>query len=241
MAMLDASTYVDGPLDATLRQAGAVFGVQHGRLVALHYGSAAGELAACVHGVGITDRSDLIKLAVEGPPAQLDDLMLGLVGCRVAVGQAILRSGTWWCGAASDRVFVLCEPALGAPVRASLRSQLQRHAGLTAREQSHDWAAIGVIGKESMNVVRGVGANADIATQLPAFATRQVDGVIVDWLLADDRTAVALVGGSGASAVWKAIERAGRAFGIAHVGREAATRYALGERAKQRPRTASGA
>ena len=56
-----------GPLDAVLRLAGAVFSSRNGHPVAIHYGSAAGELSVCVSAVGLVDRSDLCKLEIETP------------------------------------------------------------------------------------------------------------------------------------------------------------------------------
>src|ERR1700683_566867 len=109
MPLLASSPGTTGPLDSVLRRAGGVFGVHGGNLVALNCGSAAGELAACVHGVGLADRSDVAKLALEAPTAQLSDLIALLAGRGLAAGQALCAHGAWWCGAASDRAVILCE------------------------------------------------------------------------------------------------------------------------------------
>ncbi|HZE05932.1 MAG TPA: hypothetical protein VE127_11945, partial [Solirubrobacteraceae bacterium] len=54
-------------LEALVRRAGGVLATRHGRPVVVSHGSAAGELAACVSAVGLADRSQLTKLAVDGP------------------------------------------------------------------------------------------------------------------------------------------------------------------------------
>ena len=68
----------------------------------------------------------------------------------------------------------------------------------------------------------------------PPFSSRSVAGVDVSWLLESDRSAVAVIARDRAAEVWRAIELAGRPFGISCVGQEAAGRYALLERARDR-------
>ena len=94
-------------LAALLRQAGAVFATHDGRSVAVNYGSAAGELAVCVTGVGLVDRSALAKLVLQGPPPQLDQLLTRSVGGSVAPGGALSADGAWWCSATEGQVTVL--------------------------------------------------------------------------------------------------------------------------------------
>lgn len=61
------------PLTDVLQIAGAVMTTRYGRPVAANFGSAAGELAVCVNGVGVCDRSELSVLALEGRAEQLRD------------------------------------------------------------------------------------------------------------------------------------------------------------------------
>src|ERR1700685_4866114 len=89
MSLLAPLPGATGPLDPVLRRAGAVFGVHGGDLVALNFGSAAGELAACVHGVGLADRSEVAKLEVHASAAQLSDLIALLAGRGLADGEAV--------------------------------------------------------------------------------------------------------------------------------------------------------
>jgi glycine cleavage system aminomethyltransferase T len=229
MPLLASAPDSNGPLDTVLRRAGAVFGV-HGRsLVALNYGSAAGELAACVHGVGLVDHSEAAKLVLEAPPAQLRDLSVLLAGRSVAAGQAFYAHGAWWCAAAPGRLVILSEAAVGERLRDSLRSQRLRRFSLTVEDRTDDWAAIELIGRDAPKVLSELGAYDDpAATRLgPSFTAGTVNGTMVNWLLESERDALALVERADALAVWQAIERVGRGFGITYVGQEASARYRL--------------
>jgi glycine cleavage system aminomethyltransferase T len=223
------------PFNAILRQAGAVFASHHGRTVAVNYGSAAGELAVCVSAVGLVDCSELCKLTLEAPPAQLRHLVARLAGGEVAVGGALHAGGTWWCGSAADRVVVLCDPFAGGRLRERLRSQALalHHVALTVQDHSEDWAAMALIGRATPKVLAALGTYGDsgdprLASPLTAGT---VHGVEINWLLESDHRALALVPQTQAGAVWQAIEDAGRPYGISCVGQEAASRYSLLERA----------
>jgi glycine cleavage system aminomethyltransferase T len=229
MPLLVSAPDSSGPLDTVLRRAGAVFGV-HGRsLVALNYGSAAGELAACVHGVGLVDHSDTAKLVLEVPPAQLSDLSVLLTGRSIAAGQAFYSHGAWWCGAAPGRAVILCEAVAGDRLRDSLRSQRLRRFAVTVHDHSEQWAAIELIGHDASKVLSELGAYDDpVATRVgSSFTIGTVNGTMVNWLLESEHYGLALVERSDALTVWQAIERVGRGFGITYVGEEASARYRL--------------
>jgi glycine cleavage system aminomethyltransferase T len=218
-----------GPLDPVLRRAGAVFGVHGGNLVALNFGSAAGELAACVHGVGLADRSDVAKLALTAPAAQLSDLVALLAGRGLATGQAFHAHGAWWCGASAGQAVILCDRPVAERLRASLGSQRLRRFAASVQDRSHEWAAIELIGRDAPKLLAELGAYDDpAATRLgPSFTTGTVNGAMVQWLLESERDGLALVDRADALATWQAIDRVGRAYGVAYVGEEAAARYRL--------------
>jgi glycine cleavage system aminomethyltransferase T len=221
------------PFLAILRKAGAVFAVQDGRSVAVNYGSAAGELAVCVSAVGLVDRSELTKLELEAPPAQLRDLTARFAGRAVALGGAVQASGCWWCGAAADRMLVLSEPSGGPRLDERLRVQARQHLTLAVHDRSDDWAAFGLIGRATprlLTVLGAYGVSGD-PRQVSPFTTGTVQGVEASWLLESDRSALVLVPRAHAGAAWRAIEEAGRPFGLSCVGSEAAVRYSLLERA----------
>lgn len=223
-----------GELGEVLRRAGAVFAGHDGRTVPVNYGSAAGELAVCVRAVGLVDRSELTKLELEAPSAQLGHLLVRLTGRVVAVGGALQTEDGWWCRAAEDRVIVLSEPVAGARLGDRLRNQAQvlHHVSVTALDLSHECAAIELIGRATPDLLRALGAYGEAGDPrlIAPFSAGTVKGVDVMWLLESDRRALAVVARADAARLWRALEDAGRPFGISCVGYEAARRYALLER-----------
>jgi glycine cleavage system aminomethyltransferase T len=221
-------------LEVVLRQAGAVFATHEGHSAAIHYGSAAGELAVCVSAVGLVDRSDLTTLALEAPSAQLVQLTSRLAGGEIAPGGALHAAGAWWCAAAPDTLVVVCRP----DVRRRLIERLRVHAAhqVSLRVLSVDFAALGLFGPRTTDVLRALGvygANGDPRTVAP-FGRGTVAGSGAWWLLESDRSALLLVERDRAGETWRAIERAGRPFGLSCIGQEAAGRYALLERTRSR-------
>jgi glycine cleavage system aminomethyltransferase T len=221
-----------GSLPSLLRQAGAVFGHRAGQETAIHYGSPAGELAVCVRTVGVVDRSDLTKLLVEAPAAQLRQLTHRLTGDTVAPGGALYAGGAWWCAATQQQLYVLCERPLGERLKRALQAQALRHVEVTDRSQNS--AAVGVLGTRAADVLRALGAFGECGDPrlVRPFSGRVIAGVPVRVLLESDRQALLLVDENRAGELWLAIERAGRSFGLSCVGLEAARRYALIERAR---------
>jgi glycine cleavage system aminomethyltransferase T len=226
-----------GPLDAVLRQAGAVFSSRHGHAVAIHYGSAAGELSVCVSAVGLVDRSDLCKLAIETSGAgALAQLTARAAGAELAPEGAIWADGAWWCGAPRDEALVLTDPHTARRLVERLRIHAIHHVVRGIRDRSEELAAIGILGPAAPRVLAALGAYGAAGDPRLAtpFCTASVAGADVSWLLESDRSAIALVASDCAADVWHAIEAAGRPFGISCVGQEAAGRYALLERARSR-------
>jgi len=213
-----------------LRRAGAVLSTRDGRPVAINFGSAAAELAVCVRTVGLVDRSELSTLALEAPPAQLAALTHRLVGATVSPGGLVAGGGAWWCGEASDRVVVVCDPRTAARLVGGLRADAARH--VVVRDLSDEVAAIGLLGHNTGQVLKALGAYGAAGDPRAArpFARGAVEGVAAWWLLQSDRRALALVDREHAGEVWLAIERVGRAYGISCVGQEATARYTLMER-----------
>jgi glycine cleavage system aminomethyltransferase T len=202
-----------------------VFAPHHGRPVAVNYGSAAGELAACVSAVGLADRSDLTKLVLEAPQDQMRQLLSRLAGGIVAPGGARFASGAWWCGVSSERVVVLCERRQGNRLHDQLHARTAQQPTVLVEDQTADWAAIEVVGRYADRVLRELGVYGESGDPRQVQPLTAHAGAL--WLLESDRKALALVAQASAGAVWRAIERAGRRFGICAVGQDAITRYEL--------------
>jgi hypothetical protein len=62
---------------------------------------------------------------------------------------------------------------------------------------------------------------------VPPLTAHTTTGSEVLWLLESDDKALALTAAADAPAVWHAIERAGRRFGLCAVGQDALARYGL--------------
>ncbi len=205
-----------------------------GRPVTINFGSAAAELAVCVGAVGLVDRSELSKLVLEAPPAQLAALTSRLVGDAVAPGGVLSAGNAWWCGDAPGRVIVLSDPDTGSRLRERMRADAVRYMTTTVRDASAELAAIGLLGRNADKVLRALGAfgeSGDPRAVAP-FLHGQVADIPASWLLQSDRRALALVPSARAGEAWLAIESAGRPFGISCVGHDAACRYALLERTR---------
>jgi glycine cleavage system aminomethyltransferase T len=207
-----------------------VFSTRAGTPVAVHFGSAAAELAVCVRTVGLVDRSELRSLVLEAPPAQLSALMTRLVGATVSPGGMISAGSAWWCGETPDRVMVVCDPRMAARLVDSLHTVAARHVAV--HDLSDQLNAVGLLGRRTGEVLSALGVygRSGDPRHAPPFGRGTVDGIPVAWLLQSDRRALALVPREKAGEAWLAIERAGRPFGISCVGHEAACRYALMER-----------
>lgn len=198
--------------------------------MAVHYGSAAAELAVCVRAVGLVNRSDLSTLALEAPPAQLAALMARLIGATVAPGGLVSTGSACWCGDGADRVIVVCDPRTGGRLVEALHAHAARHVAV--RDRSSELVALALLGRHTSRVLAALGVYGESGDPREAkpFARGAVDGIPAWWLLQSDHRAVALVAREQAGEAWLAIERAGRPFGISCVGDDAACRYALMER-----------
>jgi glycine cleavage system aminomethyltransferase T len=216
-------------LESVLRHAGGVPVRRDGRAVVAHYGSAAGELAACVSHVGLADRSALTKLELHGAPQQLRELTWQLTGVEVGPGGATLSGRAWWCAESAERMIVLADPRIGERLRCGLEARVSGHAGLALLDHSTDWAALAVVGRRASRLLAELGVygeSGDPRWVAPVTA-HAMTGVDVLWLLESDSTALALMPREQATEVWRTIDRAGQAFGISAVGQEAIARYAL--------------
>jgi glycine cleavage system aminomethyltransferase T len=229
---MSITTPSDGSLQSVLRKAGAVFSGREDSPIAVHYGSPAGELAVCVRAVGIVDRSQLSKLVIEAPRLQLGLLTSRLIGGTIAPGGAVQAAGAWWCADSEESMTVLCEPRVAQRLQDRLREHAVHYAALSVRDCSAELAAIELLGPATRKLLMTLGVYGESGDprSVPPFTAGTLAGCEVRWLLQSDHRAVALVQAAAAGKTWKAIERAGRPYGISCVGSEAARRYALLDR-----------
>jgi hypothetical protein len=220
-------------LDPVLRHAGGVLVMHAGRTVVANYGSAAGELAACVSAVGLACRAELATLQLNGPPAQLRELSQRLAGSEVAPGGAALSAGAWWCAPSTERMLVLCDASRGDRLHAVLRARVARRSAVTLADRSADLAVLAVAGRRARPLLAELGVYGESGDprDVPPLRAHTTAGAEVLWLLESDDKALAVVATADAPAVWHAIERAGRPHGLCCVGQEALARYALIRRA----------
>jgi glycine cleavage system aminomethyltransferase T len=212
-----------------LRQAGGVLVVHDGHAVVANYGSAAGELAACVSAVGLADCSDLAKLTLTGPPEQLRHLAQRLTGSELAPGGAVPSGGAWWCAESPERILVVCEASRGDRLHAVLQARVARRSVVTLTDRSADLAALAVVGRHASALLAELGVYGESGNprHVPPLTAHTGTGAEVLWLLESDHKALALMPAADAPTVWHSIERAGQRFGLCAVGQEALARYGL--------------
>ena len=199
------------PVETRVSRAGGVMPARAPGRVAAHFGSPAGELAACLRAVGLADRSDLGVLGIAASPARLSELTERITGASPAVGGVVPTPEAWWCRETADRVFAVAEPAARARLLAWLRTPALRLHGVEVRDLSAQTAAIAVVGLRTAEVLAALGLLGPAGDPRAAapFSAQMVDDVPVHLLLQSDRHALLLAATDGAERVWRAVERAG--------------------------------
>lgn len=197
-----------------------------------HYGSAAGELAVLVQGVGIADRSRMAAFELTAPVAVLQAALADLADIVPAVGGATVRGETWWCAVHPGRVVVLGEPATAERLRGRLDWHLAHRPALRVRDLSAEYAVLAVLGERARELLAALGVYGDSGDPrcVPPVRAHPVAGADALWVLRSDRDALAIVRRSETPAVWRGVLAAGRPLRISAVGHEAVARYALTRR-----------
>jgi glycine cleavage system aminomethyltransferase T len=127
---------LNGPLESVLYRDGATMFTRHGRQVAAHFGSRAGEEAVCLAHVGLADRSDRTTLEVRG---DIDAALLEL---------ASLGERAWSSYAGRDRALVRCEFADASACLTAL-------SAFGARDATREFAAMAVVGPQAQALLSG--------------------------------------------------------------------------------------
>jgi glycine cleavage system aminomethyltransferase T len=200
--------------------------------VVVNYGSAAGELAACVSAAGLADRSEMTKLELTASRATLDAVVSHATGGAVAPGGALLAGAAWWCGLAAERLIVLSDPETGRRLHDRLQARTVQHPDLRLADRTAEWSAIEVVGRRAGEVLHALGVYGTHGDprQTPPLTAGRAGEVPALWLLESDHRALAVVPRERACEAWRAIDHAGQRCGICCVGQDAVARYTLLER-----------
>lgn len=206
-----------------------------------NYGSAPGELAACLTHVGIVDRTDLARVGASGPAGAILGMLDRLIGDRISVGGSIRSGESWWSQPAPDQILVLCPPVSQRRVARLLRDEALHHRGVAVDDRADSHACLGVVGKQTPDVLDALGVYRELGSPRGAAPCRvgHVADVEVTWLLESDVSAVVCVPRDRLDETRHAIEARSRAFGMARVGREAFDNYAILERREHQHHFAS--
>lgn len=220
-------------LEDVRRHPGAVTTRREDRAVTAHYGSAAGELAACVRSVGLADRSDLSTLIVRGDRRHVDKLANDHLDCCVAPGGAVRVGESWWLRSPiSNELVIVCTARLVDRLRARLHDETRRRLAVEVIDGAHSYAVVNVLGARTGELLATLGVygpDGD-AGDVSTVTRHAIGDVAATWLLAGPRDALAIVERPSAARLWHHIAAAGRSFGIAYVGLDAVERLALTER-----------
>ncbi len=212
---------VRGPLDDLLRRAGATMVERDGRLVAAHYGSRAGEVAACRGAAGIADRSERATLELRGDADAVDRVVAAVTHRPASRVEAVRAGYAWWCRVTSGRVMLRCEASHHGECWDALAAGSAVEAGTSVADVGADYAAIEVIGPRARQVLRAAGFDlqpADTPDDAPLIVLRE--GGDAFELVSDFATA---------RATWERLHAAGRPLGAASVGLDALDMIAAGE------------
>jgi hypothetical protein len=212
-----------GTLGAAGWTAGAVLVHREKRSVAGHYGSSAGELAACLRTVGLAWRSDLVARTVAevqtpGPRPGGAEFDHDGWRCRLPLGTTVTLIGR-----PSSRV--LTAPS-GTPAREADASGSPGDA----------LVVLNLIGPGTRAVLADAGliAASGDAAERPPFSQVRVAGNPVSLLFQTLDNVLVLARGDDAPTAWHALVGAGHAYGAATVGVEAVERCLLAERQRSR-------
>jgi hypothetical protein len=208
--------------------AGAVLARHRGRAVAVTYGSAAGELAACMNTVGIASCAELTKLELTAPGPNLDRVLTGLLGLPLLPGGIHQTRAIGWYRPDDGRLIALCDAEHAERLRGRLEFWTLRDPTVALHDRTDDWAAIAVIGRRTPFLLGELGVygpGRDPGSVAPVTST--ADDPRTTWLLHADNDALAITPRASGPELWRRIGRTGRPWRICAVGHEALLRYRM--------------
>ncbi len=202
---------------------------EHGALVALDYGSSAGEVAVGLRAVGIADRSEISVLELSGPADTFDEAVESLTGLAPRIGRAVYRDG-WWCPTGRGHLVILCPPGR----MEELATEAGTRPGITATDITNRRAVLSVIGPRAEALMTTSGLAGLAGMPLGATITGDLAGRPA--LVVRDGAASYLVSLAvdDAVQVWETLLDVGHPLGVGFIGREALDRLVVSARMHDR-------
>lgn len=218
-------------LTAAIRLAGATLTEEDGHLVALDYGSAGGELAACRHGVGIAARLAAVVLELHGAK---DELSWLFGGQALEPGRAVISGLAWVIPLSPERMLVVADPRRDRAEIARLRGAEETSAIACAdASASHD--VLVLVGPDAAAVLDAPElARAGDVPELQEISDVLLAGTPARILRAEPERFILLCDPVHSVALWHALNDVGQRWAIASVGREALEMLEIGVHASSR-------
>ncbi len=221
-------------LEPLLTHAGGRFVERCGVPHVADYGSTASEVALCRGGVGIADRSELVKLELHDQPDALARLVQRHVGISPVAGVPVRTGeGTHWCLQEDGRLLILADPCQGERLLRVLESSTQR-TGAKPLDVSAALAAIALVGPRAPELLAAAGAGAAELPPEPGFATVLLEDEPALLLREAGSQFLAVVRAGAAVELWRALHDAGRELDAGCVGSLALAQLAVGTRTTAR-------
>jgi glycine cleavage system aminomethyltransferase T len=191
-----------------------------GHMVAAHYGSVPGEIAACMKSVGLADRSELGTLELRAATSLLDRVLSERLGDPpVAPGAARRLRDVWYLRVDARRALLVgthaalaCDPMIGkGPDRADL----------SCNDISAAVAIVSVVGPRAGRLMASAGLPDDLA--IGAIGRDPEDPSVIAILRQSQRRILVLARAPAIDGLWSRLLAAGEPLGAAFVGRDALT------------------
>ncbi len=134
------ATQLRDELGSIQADAGALLARHHGRVLALSYGSAAGELAACLNAVGVASRAELTKFELTAPGPNLERVIAGLLGVPLLPGGMHQTRAVGWYRPDGGRLIALCEAEQAERLRGRLEFWMLRDPAVALHDRTDEWS-----------------------------------------------------------------------------------------------------
>lgn len=203
--------------DVCLRACG-VLQDRDGCTIVSHYRSVAGEIAACMKSVGLSDRSDYGVLELRGDRELLDRALIDRLGDPpLPVGSGRRLRSVWYLRVHARRTLLVgphAALASGPPIgRGRDRSDLPH------RDIGTSLALVGIIGPRAARLLAAAGLPGGLP--IGAVGADAGDANVVAIVRESQRRYLALVRAEAADDFWARLLTAGKPLGAAFVGYDA--------------------